>query len=74
MMGLMETEENDKSVGRREEVAFQFLLERGECSGMPDRERKRVPDDGSDILKGSLPNGPPAHPWDTPRLNEERPI
>ena len=69
-MGLMETEEND----RREVVAFQFLLERGECSGMPDRERKRVPDDGSDILKGC--------PWTTfghgkseyPRLNEERPI
>ena len=25
---------------------------------MPDRERKRVPDDRSDILKGSLPNSP----------------
>ena len=32
---------------------------------MPDRERKRVPDDRSDILKGSLPKSPPAHPWVT---------
>ena len=32
---------------------------------MPARERKRVPDDRSDILKGSLPKSPPAHPWDT---------
>ena len=32
---------------------------------MPNRERKRVPDDRSDILKGSLPKSPPAHPWDT---------
>ena len=43
---------------------------------MPDRERKRVPDDRSDILKGSLPKSPPAHHWDTEnpeylRLNEE---
>ena len=65
VMGLMETEESDRSVGRREEVGFQFWLERGEWRGMPDRERKRVPDDRSDILKGSLPKSPPAHPWDT---------
>ena len=42
---------------------------------MPNRERKRVPDDRSDILTGSLPKSPPAHPWDTEnpsiRLNEE---
>ena len=40
---------------------------------MPNRERKRVPDDRSDILKGSLPKSPLARPWDTenPRLNEE---
>ena len=31
---------------------------------MPDRERKRVPDNKSDILKGSLPKSPPTHPWD----------
>ena len=41
---------------------------------MPDRERKRVPDDRSDVLKGSLPKSP-AQPWDTAkeylRLNEE---
>ena len=29
---------------------------------MPDRERKRVPDDRSDVLEGPLPKGPPAHP------------
>ena len=33
--------ENDKPVGRREEVGFQFWLETGEWCGMPDRERKR---------------------------------
>ena len=32
---------------------------------MPDRERKRVPDHRSDVLKGSLPRGPPAHPRNT---------
>ena len=31
---------------------------------MPNRERKRVPEDRSDILKGSLLKSP-AHPWDT---------
>ena len=36
---------------------------------MPNRERKRVPDDRSDILKGSLPKSPPAHPWDTENLS-----
>ena len=35
---------------------------------MPNRERKRVPDDRSDILKGSLPKSPPAHLWDTENL------
>ena len=29
---------------------------------MPVRERKRVPDHKSDQLKGSFPQGPPAHP------------
>ena len=32
---------------------------------MPDRERKSVPDHRSDILKGFLPQGPPARPRDT---------
>ena len=32
---------------------------------MLDRERKRVPDHRSDVLKGSLPHGPPAHPSNT---------
>ena len=44
---------------------------------MPDRERKRVSDDRSDILKGSLPKSPPAHPFghgksEYLRLNEEK--
>ena len=40
---------------------------------MPDRERKRVPDHRSDVLKGSLLQGPLAHPWNTEylRLSEE---
>ena len=29
---------------------------------MPDRDRKRVPDHWSHVLKGSLPQGPTAHP------------
>ena len=32
---------------------------------MPDRERKRVPDHRSHVLKGCLPQGPPAHPRNT---------
>ena len=32
---------------------------------MPDRERKRVPDHRFDVLKGSLPLGPSAHPRST---------
>ena len=35
---------------------------------MPNRERKRVPEDRSDTLKGFLPNSPPAHAWDTENL------
>ena len=27
-----------------------------------DEDRKRVPDHRSDLLKGSLPQGPPVHP------------
>ena len=27
-----------------------------------DQDRKRVPDHRSDLLKGSLPQGPPVHP------------
>ena len=40
---------------------------------MSDRERKRVPDHRSDVLKGSLPQGLSAHPRNTedPRLSEE---
>ena len=39
---------------------------------MPDRERrKRVPGHGSNVLKGSLPQGPPAHPRNT---EYQRPI
>ena len=40
---------------------------------MPDREKKRVPDHRSDVLKGSLLQGPLAHPWNTEylRLSEE---
>ena len=32
---------------------------------MPDRDRKRVPDQSSDVLKGSFPRGPLAHPRNT---------
>ena len=32
---------------------------------MPDRERKRVPDHRSDVLKGSLTVGPSAQPRNT---------
>ena len=43
---------------------------------MPDRERKRVPDHRSIVLKGPLTQGPPAHTRNTeypsyPRLSEE---
>ena len=32
---------------------------------MADKKRKRVPDHMSDLLKGSLSEGPPAHPRNT---------
>ena len=32
---------------------------------MPDREKKGVPDHRPHLLKGSLPQGPSAHPKDT---------
>ena len=35
---------------------------------MPDRERKRVSDHRFDALKGSFPQGPPAHPRNTEYL------
>ena len=59
-----EKKESEKSAGRRKEVGFQFWFERGEWRGR-NRKRKRVPDDRSDILKGSLRKSPPAHPWDS---------
>ena len=37
---------------------------------MPDKERKRVPDHRSDVLKGSLPQDPPAHPRNTDEISE----
>ena len=39
---------------------------------MPDRERTRVPDDRSDVLKGFLPQSSPAHPRYTGRSEAER--
>ena len=59
---LNEIKENNRSVYRREEVGFQFWLKRSEWRRMPDRERKRVPDHRSNVLKWYLPQGPPAHP------------
>ena len=42
---------------------------------MPDRERKRVPDHGSDVFEGSLPQGPTTYPRngmsECQRLSEE---
>ena len=43
---------------------------------MPDRERKRVADDRSEVLIRSPQESTPAHPWDTKkseylRMNEE---
>ena len=32
---------------------------------MPEIERKGVPEQRFNVLKGSLPQGPPAHPGDT---------
>ena len=32
---------------------------------MPDRDRKRVPVDGSDVPKGCLTKDPPTHPMNT---------
>ena len=62
VMDWSKTEDcNDKAVCRREEVGFQFSLLKQNEKECLDRERKRVPDDRSGVLKGSLPQGPPAH-------------
>ena len=42
--------------------SFKFWLKRKEWRRMPDRNRKGVPEHRSKVLKGSLPQGPPAHP------------
>ena len=61
-----ERKENDRSVYAEEKRrVFNFDLRKKEWRRMPDRERKRVADHRSDILKGSHPQGPPAHPRDT---------
>jgi len=52
-----------RSECRREEVGFQIGLIG--CRGKPDRERKRVPNDRSNISNGSLPQGPSVHPRKT---------
>ena len=46
---------DDKSVCRREEVGFQFWFKLREWRRTPDRVKKKVPEDRSDVLKGSLP-------------------
>ena len=54
-----------RSVCQGEEMGFQFWLKRREWRWMPDRERKGVPDHRSNVLKGSPPQGPSAHPRNT---------
>ena len=63
--GFVQWEENDILVCRREEMSFQFWLKRRQWRRMPDRESKRIPDHRFDVLKGSLPQGPPAPPRST---------
>ena len=45
-----------------EEKRWVFSFDLREWWRMPDWERKRVPDYRSEVLKGFLPQGPPAHP------------
>ena len=54
-----------RSVCRGKEMGFHFWLKRREWRQMPDRERKGVPENRSNVLKGSLPQGPSAHPRNT---------
>ena len=37
---------------------------------MPDRERKEIAEHRSNVLKGSLPQDPPAHPRNTDEISE----
>ena len=48
----------------REEMGFQFDLKE-EYKDKCLTERKWVPEHRSSVLKGSLPQGPSAHPWNT---------
>ena len=59
------TTKNDRSVCIGEEMGFQFWLKRREWRRMRDREWKGSPEHGSNVLKGSLPQGPSAHPRNT---------
>ena len=64
-VGRMRRKKNDRSVCRREEVGLHFWVKRRKWRWMPDRDRKRVPDHRSNVMKGSLPQGPPVHPRNT---------
>ena len=48
-----------------EEKRWVFSFDLKDWRRMPNRERKRVPDHRSDVLKGPLPQGPPAHARNT---------
>ena len=69
-MDVMETEERKWQISRQKRRGgFSVLTWKRSVKWHADRERKRVPDDRSNILKGSLQKSPPAHPWDTENLS-----
>ena len=54
---------------RRGGFSLLTLKKESEEERLTERERKRVPDYMSDVLKASLPQSPPAHPRNTEGLN-----
>ena len=64
VMGLMETEERKREISRqRRRGGFSVLTWKRRVTWHA-WQRKRVLDDRSDILKGSLPKSSPEHPRD----------
>ena len=60
--GLVEWEERKQQISMQNRRCGFSVFDLREWWRMPNRERKRVPNHSSDVFKGYLPQGPPAHP------------
>ena len=58
VVGRMRRKKMTSWFAEQKRWVFSFDLTRREWRRTPDRKRKRIPDHGSDVLKGSLPHCP----------------